>query len=226
MRSTFWIFGVVAVGTAVACSGGDPGEIHFSVPWDSGPTGITPTPGFDASTGPGTPKDAGTQTPVDAAPPNPFEGSSYASNKPTKSAKEAHAATSKQTKDLDQEPYTDCIDCHQSTATAGDKPFFSAGVAYEDRAATKRIADAEILMVDANGKRIKTNTDSDGFFWFPSSVANGLVGPLYVGIRSPDGTTQKMMASVILPTQRSCNVGGCHNKTTAQQGAGYIFAKP
>lgn len=206
---------------AAACSGGDPGALKFTVPWEAGPTGISASPVKEAG-GPVVPvPDSGAVAVVDAGKvpaPSPFEDS-------YKSVEIGGDNTAVKIHQLKGKPdltgnskTTQCMGCHASgegITDAAMKNFLFAGYASSDVDGASPLVNAEVWLVDAAGKRLKTNTDTNGHFWFLKGTQT-IVPPFYTGIRS--ASTQTIMKSSFggtpyNPKDGSCNQ--CHDKKQA-----------
>lgn len=207
MLKCFWSAALVGAVLA-ACSGADPAALSFTVPWDSGPTGIAPT-GVEAGPAP-TPADGGVPAVDSSVPaPSPFEGS-YASGLPATTAKAAHQAKGVGILDSNNNA-AECLGCHAPGQPAASKAFVFAGYVSTDKTGGTGKGDVEILLVDSAGNRAKTHSDANGHYWFPAD-GKTYKTPIYVGLRT---STVALPMKATLDTVGSLDCNKCHNSTTS-----------
>ena len=186
----------VGLGVSSACSAPDPGLVIFS----TNPAKIKPDSGLitigEAGAGEGGP--TGPTTVFDGQP--GYVSSSGVSTEQTK-----HMALFGTMNPAGQ----DCLTCHEQDATT---PFTFAGTVLN--AADAGANNVQVLIKNTDASVMSTFTDSDGNFFFESTIIGSINPSAMVGIRNAT-TVQQMPDPLTGPTQGGCNQKGgtCHGGT-------------
>lgn len=127
-------------------------------------------------------------------------GKAYDANDPpkvTETASQSHAAIGQ----VQLNPKTECLTCHNPQGVAKNKPWGFGGYAeFNGGPAT----DGEIAVKPPNGPVVIVKIGSDGFFWSPQAVD---ASKNKIAARTKDGTLSSMVSSAA----GGCSAAGsCH----------------
>jgi hypothetical protein len=100
-----------------------------------------------------------------------------------------------------------CLNCHDGAGKGGAPAFSFAGTVFEDKAATKPAARAEVRVVGADGKALSAYTDVNGNFFFRAGAGVTAV-PAIAGARNAT------LARTMINKFNDANCNECHNATT------------
>jgi hypothetical protein len=189
----------LGLGFSSACSAPDPGLVIFSTNPDKikGDAGLITISDGGGTDGGGT-----------GAPPTAFDGEpAYVSTAGLSTDKSQHA-----TLFGNQNPAGhDCMTCHEADATT---PFKFGGTIFPpDSGSDAGATNVEVLIKNPDGTTSATYTNSEGNFFFYSSIGEPIAANALVGARNA-ASTEAMATHLTGPTSGGCNqTGTCHGGT-------------